>query len=46
MYRGMHHPIDAASGVLVGIAAVAVSLLAIRAADEVSHLRTRHRRSA
>jgi membrane-associated phospholipid phosphatase len=46
MYRGMHHPTDAASGVLVGIAAVAISLLAIRAADGVSHLRTRPRSPA
>jgi undecaprenyl-diphosphatase len=46
MYRGMHHPTDAASGVLVGIAAVAVSLLAIRAADGVSHLRAQDRRPA
>ena len=44
MYRGMHHPIDAASGVLVGISAVAVSLLAIRAADAVWHLRNQDRR--
>ncbi|MEY2570146.1 MAG: hypothetical protein QOE63_496 [Acidimicrobiaceae bacterium] len=46
MYRGMHHPTDAASGVLVGIAAVAVSLLAIRAADGVTHVRNRPRSPA
>jgi undecaprenyl-diphosphatase len=32
MYRGMHHPLDAAAGVLVGIGAVLVLLFACRAA--------------
>ena len=35
MYRGMHHPTDAASGALVGLCAVAISLLAVRAADAI-----------
>jgi membrane-associated phospholipid phosphatase len=39
MYRGMHHPTDAAMGVLVGIAAVSVALLATRAADGTARLR-------
>jgi membrane-associated phospholipid phosphatase len=39
VYRGMHHPLDAASGVLVGLAAVAVALLATRAADGTARLR-------
>jgi membrane-associated phospholipid phosphatase len=46
MYRGMHHPTDAASGALVGISAVALSLLAIRAADGVSQLRAGNRTSS
>jgi membrane-associated phospholipid phosphatase len=39
MYRGMHHPTDAAIGALVGIAAVSVALLATRAADGAARLR-------
>jgi membrane-associated phospholipid phosphatase len=39
MYRGMHHPTDAASGALMGLAAVACALLATRAADGVARLR-------
>jgi undecaprenyl-diphosphatase len=39
MYRGMHHPTDAATGVLIGIAAVCVALLATRAADGTARLR-------
>jgi undecaprenyl-diphosphatase len=39
MYRGMHHPTDAASGALVGLAAVACALLATRAADGTARLR-------
>ena len=34
MYRGMHHPIDAAAGILMGLAAIAIALLAARAAGE------------
>ena len=33
MYRGMHHPLDVAGGVLVGIGAVLVLLFACRAAE-------------
>ena len=33
MYRGMHHPLDVAGGVLVGIGAVVVLLFACRAAE-------------
>jgi membrane-associated phospholipid phosphatase len=32
MYRGMHHPLDIAGGVLVGIAALCVLVLACRSA--------------
>ena len=32
MYRGMHHPLDVASGVLIGLGAIAVMLFACRAA--------------
>ena len=28
MYRGMHHPIDAVGGVLLGLAAIAIVLFA------------------
>jgi undecaprenyl-diphosphatase len=33
MYRGMHHPLDVAGGVFVGIAALLVVVFACRAAD-------------
>ena len=33
MYRGMHHPLDVASGVVVGIGAIAVVLFACRSAS-------------
>jgi undecaprenyl-diphosphatase len=33
MYRGMHHPLDVAGGVVVGIAALCVLVLACRAAE-------------
>jgi undecaprenyl-diphosphatase len=39
MYRGMHHPIDAAAGVLIGIACLAIALFATRAAVESARLR-------
>jgi membrane-associated phospholipid phosphatase len=32
MDRGMHHPLDAAAGALVGIGALCVAVLAARAA--------------
>ena len=34
MYQGMHHPLDVAGGVLVGIGAILVALFACRAAGE------------
>jgi membrane-associated phospholipid phosphatase len=40
MYRGMHHPIDAASGALMGLAALAIALFAVRAAGEAARLRS------
>ena len=33
MYRGMHHPLDVASGVVIGIGAITVLLFACRAAS-------------
>jgi membrane-associated phospholipid phosphatase len=33
MYRGMHHPLDVAGGVVVGMAAVCVLVLACRSAE-------------
>jgi membrane-associated phospholipid phosphatase len=39
MYRGMHHPIDATAGVLIGIASVSIALFATRAAVESARLR-------
>jgi len=33
MYRGMHHPLDVAGGVVIGIAALLVVVFACRAAD-------------
>jgi membrane-associated phospholipid phosphatase len=32
MYRGMHHPLDVAGGVVIGIGAISVLLFACRAA--------------
>jgi membrane-associated phospholipid phosphatase len=46
MYRGMHHPTDAACGALVGLSAVALALLATRAADGASRLRNQDRSAA
>jgi undecaprenyl-diphosphatase len=40
MYRGMHHPIDAGAGVLIGLGAVAIALFATRAAVEASRVRS------
>ncbi len=34
MYRGMHHPIDVASGALIGLAALAIALIATRVSGE------------
>ena len=41
MYRGMHHPLDVAGGVLVGIGAILVLLFACRAAGAAAERRTR-----
>jgi membrane-associated phospholipid phosphatase len=40
MYRGMHHPLDAAFGVLMGLAALAIALFAVRAAREAARARS------
>jgi undecaprenyl-diphosphatase len=39
MYRGMHHPLDVAGGVLVGIAALVVLVFACRVAGAAAELR-------
>ena len=39
MYRGMHHPLDVAGGVVVGIAALVVLVFACRAAAAAAHSR-------
>ena len=39
MYRGMHHPLDVAGGVLVGIGAILVLLFACRAAGAAAERR-------
>jgi membrane-associated phospholipid phosphatase len=39
MYRGMHHPLDATAGALIGIACIAIALFATRAAVESARLR-------
>ena len=39
MYRGMHHPLDVAGGVLVGLGAIAVLLFACRAAGAAAGFR-------
>ena len=41
MYRGMHHPLDVAGGVVVGIGAVLVVLFACRVAGAVADARRR-----
>ena len=46
MYRGMHHPLDVAGGVVVGIGAVLVVLFACRAAGAVADARRRARARA
>ena len=40
MYRGMHHPLDASAGVLIGLAAIAIALFATRAAVEAARVRS------
>jgi undecaprenyl-diphosphatase len=39
MYRGMHHPLDVAGGVLVGIGAILVVLFACHAAGVAAERR-------
>jgi undecaprenyl-diphosphatase len=39
MYRGMHHPLDVAGGVLIGIAALAAMVLVARATDRAASTR-------
>jgi membrane-associated phospholipid phosphatase len=39
MYRGMHHPIDATAGVLIGVASLAVAVAADRVAGDVARRR-------
>jgi undecaprenyl-diphosphatase len=41
MYRGMHHPLDVAGGVLVGIAAVTVLVFVCRTAGAVAESRSK-----
>jgi undecaprenyl-diphosphatase len=41
MYEGMHHPLDVAGGVLVGIGAILVLLFACRAAASAAERRSR-----
>ncbi len=41
MYRGMHHPLDVAGGVLVGIGAILLLLFACRAAGAAAERRSR-----
>jgi membrane-associated phospholipid phosphatase len=41
LYQGMHHPLDAAGGVLVGIGAILVALFACRAASAAAERRAR-----
>jgi undecaprenyl-diphosphatase len=36
MYRGMHHPLDIAGGVVIGIAAVSALVLVSRASGEAA----------
>ena len=40
MYRGMHHPVDATAGVFMGAAAIAIALVAARAAGEAARERS------
>jgi membrane-associated phospholipid phosphatase len=42
MYRGMHHPLDVAGGVLVGLEAIAVVVFACRAATAATEIRSMH----
>jgi membrane-associated phospholipid phosphatase len=46
MYRGMHHPTDVTSGMLIGLSSIAIALLATRAADGTARLRAQDRGAA
>jgi membrane-associated phospholipid phosphatase len=46
MYRGMHHPLDVAGGVIVGIGAIMVLLFACRAAGAAAEARAAGRERA
>ena len=39
MYRGMHHPIDATAGALIGLASLTVAACAVRVAGDVARRR-------
>jgi len=41
MYRGMHHPLDVASGLLIGSGAIVVAVLAARASGVAAERRER-----
>jgi membrane-associated phospholipid phosphatase len=45
MYRGMHHPLDVAGGILIGVGAMIVLLFACRAAGAVARAPRRERRT-
>ena len=40
MYRGMHHPIDAGAGLLMGLAALTIAVFASRVAGEAARTRS------
>lgn len=42
MYRGMHHPLDVAGGVLVGVGAIVILVFACRAAGAADEQRSRY----
>jgi undecaprenyl-diphosphatase len=46
MYRGMHHPLDVAGGVVVGVLALCVIVLACRVAGTVAAQRSTSKRHA
>jgi membrane-associated phospholipid phosphatase len=39
MYRGMHHPLDVAGGVLIGVAALGAIVLVSRASGAAAQVR-------
>ncbi len=45
MYRGMHHPLDVAGGILIGVGAMMVLLFACRAGGVVAHAPARESRT-